>query len=730
VKIKFIQQEDAMDCGPACIAMVASFYGKELSLSYLRQISQLTKEGISLLSIDETGKKLGFETACGQFDLEYLLENFNSPCILHWNNNHFVVLTSIKRKKNGKPIFTVYDPAFGKIELKQENFEFSWISAENAGFGVFLTPTEDFFNLIEQKKTKLSISKFFAYIKPNRRKFLIVLLLMLLGNVISLAFPFLTKSLIDKGVNSKNTSYITNILLAQLTLYSAITIFDIFRNRLTLYISSKIGIQIIMDFLSKLFKLPINFFESRMNGDLQQRISDNDRIQEFLTNQGLITIFSLFTLLIYLIVLPFFGVSIFFVYLILTLISLIWSFFWLRKRRKIDYLMFQLSSKNYESLSEIISGVSEMKLNNFEEYKQTNWKKIQDEFLEVRTKRMKLEQIQHFGYDFINQTKNILVVFIAANLVATGDLTLGSLLSVSSIIGLMNGPIGDIIEFSRSLQEANLSYSRLEEIQTYDSEERDGQISLESDVLSEKADIKFENVSFQYEGINSPTVLKNVNFTILGGKTTAIVGTSGSGKTTLIKLLLKYYSCTEGVISINGLDLNCISAKNLRSQSGVVMQDGFIFSETLYRNIVMGCEEDDERFKQALKIANLESFVADLPLEENTKLGSSGNGISGGQKQRILIARAAYKKTQFIFLDEATSSLDSENERVIHENINKFFKNKTVVVVAHRLSTVKNADQIIVLEKGEIIEIGDHDSLVKKQGAYFNLVKNQLELGN
>ena len=719
-----------MDCGPACIAMVASYYGKNFSLTYLRQISQLTKEGVSLLSIDETSKRLGFETACGQFDLDYLLVNFNSPCILHWNNNHFVVLESIKKIKNGEPVFTVYDPSFGKIKLNKVSFEFSWISSENKGFGIFLTPTEVLFNLKEQKKTKISITKFLAYVKPHKRKFLIVILLMLLGNVISLAFPFLTKSLIDKGIGTKNVDYITSILLAQLTLYSAITIFDIFRNRFTLYISSKIGIQIIMDFLSKLFKLPISFFETRMNGDLQQRISDNDRIQEFLTNQGLITIFSLFTLVVYLIVLPFFGISIFLVYLSLTVLSLIWSFFWLKKRRSIDYLLFQLSSKNYESLAEIINGVSEMKLNNFEEFKQTNWKKIQDEFLEVRTKRMKLEQIQHFGYDFINQTKNILVVFIAANLVASGNLTLGSLLSVSFIIGQMNGPIGDVIEFSRSLQEANLSYSRLEEIQSYESEEKDEQLNVESNDLPEETDITFENVSFQYEGINSPMVLKNVSFIIPGGKTTAIVGTSGSGKTTLIKLLLKYYSCSDGTIRINDIDLNRISAKNLRSHSGVVMQDGFIFSETLYRNIVMGSDEDKERFKQSLKIANLESFVESLPLGENTKLGSAGNGISGGQKQRILIARAAYKKTKFIFLDEATSSLDSENERVIHENINRFFKNKTVVVVAHRLSTVKNADQIVVLDKGEVIEIGNHDSLVKKQGAYFNLVKNQLELGN
>jgi ATP-binding cassette subfamily B protein len=465
-----------------------------------------------------------------------------------------------------------------------------------------------------------------------------------------------------------------------------------------------------------------------MNGDLQQRINDNDRIQQFLTNQGLTTVFSILTLVVYLFVLPFFGVSILIVYLFLTVLSLVWSFYWLSKRKRIDYQLFQISSKNYESLAEIINGVSEMKLNNFEEYKQTNWRVVQDQFLEVRTKKMRLEQIQHFGYEFINQIKNILVVFIAANLVATGNMTLGSLLSVSFIIGQMNSPIGEIIEFSRSLQEANLSYSRLEEVQSYDSEEKDGQYSLSDIVTSRQGDIQFKNVSFQYEGINSPRVLTNLNFTIPGGKTTAIVGTSGSGKTTLVKLLLKYYAATEGAITIDDLNINELSAKGLRANCGVVMQDGYIFSETLYRNVIMGCEENYERFLQAIRIANLDSFLEELPLGEHTKLGSSGNGISGGQKQRLLIARAVYKDAKYLFFDEATSSLDSENEKIIHENLQKYLKNKTVVIVAHRLSTVKNADQIIVLEKGEVIEIGDHASLTKQKGAYFNLIKNQLEL--
>jgi len=716
-----------MDCGPSCIAMVTSHYGKTLSLDYLRSESQLTREGVSLLSIEHTCSKIGFETACGQFTVDYLLRNFKNPLILHWNSNHFVVLKEIIIKK-GEYVFVIYDPTFGKIKLNRKNFELSWVSEDNSGFGVFLEPTQDFFEIENHLEKKLKLTKLLGYIKPHKKQFATIIILMLLGNAISLTFPFLTKSLIDNGVGNKDISYITYVLFAQLTLYTSMTVFDVFRNRYLLFIGSKIGITVVTEFLSKLFTLPISFFESRMHGDLHQRISDNERIQQFLTNQSITTAFSIVTLIVYLFILPFFGISILIAYLSLTSLALIWSYYWLQKQKKIDYLIFQVGSKNYASLAEILTGMSEMKLNSLEEYKQNNWKKVQEEFVLIRLRKMKIGQIQSFGYEFLNQVKNILVVFFAASLVTTGDLTVGSLLGVSYIIGQMNAPISDIIEFSRSLQEAKLSYARLSEIQDYESEDNTNQIDIKETTEIEEG-IQFENVSFKYDGIESPMVLKNLNFTIPYGKTTAIVGTSGSGKTTLVKLLLKYYNATEGRITVNDVDINELSSKSLRANCGVVMQDGFIFSETLFRNVVMGSPEDKERFNQAIEIANLSDFVNDLPLQENTKLGVSGVGLSGGQKQRVLIARAVYKNADFFFLDEATSSLDSENERIIHDNLNQFFDNKTVVIVAHRLSTVKKADQIVVLEKGEIIEVGTHQSLVAERGAYYSLIENQLELG-
>ena len=725
--MKYIRQENKMDCGPSCIAMVTSHFGKELSLEYLRRESQLTREGISLLSVEYTCNKIGFDTQCGQFTIDYLLQNFKTPVILHWNSDHFIVLKNIITKK-GINYFVVYDPAFGKIKLNQSSFERAWFKEDNSGFGIFLKPQKQFFENTDHIAKRIKISKLLSYIKPYKKLFTKIIILMLLGNLISLAFPFLTRALFDQGVGKKDVNFISYVLVAQLVLFMTMTFFDVLRNRYLLFLGSKIGISVVMEFLSKLFTLPISFFETRMQGDLHQRVSDNERIQQFLTNQSISTVFSIITLIVYVIVLPFFSPPILFIYLGLTSISLVWSYFWLQKQKRLDYILFNVGSRNYDSLGEIINGMSEMKLNNFEDYKKTNWKKIQEELVQVRLKSMRLEQTQSVGFEFINQVKNILVLFYAANLVTDNVITIGTLLSISYIIGVMNSPINSIIEFSRSLQEARLSYSRLSEIQDFDSEENEKDLELNKNV-SHSSEIKFRNVSFKYEGIESPYVLKNLNFSIPFGKTTAIVGMSGSGKTTLVKLLLKYYKVTEGEIFVNDLELNKISAKSMRSSSGVVMQDGFIFAETLFRNVAMGSEDSIDRFNQSIKIANLTDFVDNLPLQERTQLGSSGVGVSGGQKQRILIARAVYKKADFFFLDEATSSLDSENERIIYDNLNQYFENKTVVIVAHRLSTVKNADQIVVLEKGEIVEIGTHQSLVAERGAYYSLVENQLELG-
>jgi ATP-binding cassette subfamily B protein len=744
-----------MDCGPACLAMIASAYGKDYSTEYLRNECFLTRDGVSLLGVTEAAQKIGFETVGAKLTLEKLqsfcssAENSPLPCILHWNQNHFVVLCKIKSAKvcgrkrhdNTNSLFNrfrfyIADPAHGLVKLSEEKFAKSWLSDDGKGVVLFLSPTEKFYGLQPPAPSKISLLYMFAYLKPFKRQMFWMFILLLLGSLLSLIFPFLTQNLIDKGVNAKNTNIVTLILLAQLTLFFGAVTFEIIRNWLMLFVGTKLSIKIISDFLKKLLKLPIKFFDTKMTGDFRQRIQDNERIENFLTSQGLTTFFSMLTFLVFFGVLWYYDVQILLVYLTLTVISILWSIFWLRKRKFLDYFRFQERSANQESIYEILNGVTEMKLNDFADYKRKQWEEIQQKLFKLNIRILRIDQLQLSGFEFINQLKNIIVTFFAATLVIKGNITLGAMLGISYIIGQMNSPINQLVGFFRSLQDAKLSLERLNEVQNHPEEELQSDIRLseipaDTVVSIVKNGINIKNLSFQYEGPHSPFVLKNINFFIPEGKITAIVGASGSGKTTLMKLLLKFYSPVEGEILYNNVNINNLSAADLRKNTGVVMQDGFIFSDTIKRNIATSDENIDmEKLKHVVKMANIEDFINSLPLKYNTKIGAAGNGISSGQRQRILIARAVYKNPQFIFLDEATSSLDAENEKIIHDNLQEFFIGKTVLIIAHRLSTVKNADQIIVLKNGQICEQGAHNQLITRKGEYFKLVKNQLELGN
>ena len=735
MKLQFFAQHDQMDCGPACLAMVSSHYGKGFGLQYLRDRSFITREGVSLLGISEASEKIGFKTIsaklkAGDFDKELL------PCILHWNQNHFVVLYKVNKNMfSGKLVYKIADPGYGFISLSEEKFKKSWLSDGEKGVALFLEPTEEFFKQTPPKEEKLSIKYLLKYLKPYKNQMLQLFLLLLLGTLTTLIFPILTQKLIDEGVSKKDLPVISYILLAQLAFFFGNIIFGIFRNWIMLVVGTKINIQIISDFLKKLLKLPIKFFDTKLMGDFNQRIQDHERIENFLTSQSLLTLFSIITFSVFFGVLWYYDFRILVVYIVLTVISIIWSLYWMKKRKILDYFRFQQRSENQESIYEIINGVSEMKLNQFEDFKRREWEQIQQKLFKINIRILKLDQVQLSGFDFINQLKNIVVTFLAASFVVKGHMTLGALLSVSYIIGQMNSPVSQLISFFRSLQDAKLSLSRLNEVQNHPEEEQENQLPLLSKKYTEQNGIEkgiyFKNVSFQYEGPQSPYVLKSINLFIPEGKVTAIVGASGSGKTTLMKMLLKFYEPVSGEINFNHLNINGISPLDLRKNCGVVMQDGFIFSDTIERNIATSDEDIDyEKLEKALQTANIKSFVEELPLGLNTKIGASGNGISGGQKQRILIARAVYKNPHYIFFDEATSALDAENEKIIHDNLQSFFKGKTVIIVAHRLSTVKNADQIIVLKNGEIVEQGSHQNLVERKSDYYNLVKNQLELGN
>lgn len=732
-KIRFLPQHDQMDCGPACLQMISRYYGKKYSLQYLRDQSFLTKDGVSMLGISNSAKNIGFDVLSLRISISEVVKKIDIPCILHWNQNHFVVLNKVRKKLfTGELEFIIADPGHGIIKLTEEEFKKQWCIDNDEGVLLYLEPSEAFYTKKEVRKPKKdkSTSFLFSYMKSYKWELTQLIFGLIAGSLITLIFPFLTQALIDNGVKDQSIEIIKIILIGQLFLFFGSAIIEIIRNWITLYIGSHINIKIISDFLLKLMKLPIRFFDSKMMGDFTQRISDHERIENFLTSQSLLTLFSLINLAVFLIVLGIYDLTILGVFVVLTVIAVAWVFRFQRKRKILDYIRFQSKALNQDAVYEMINGMQEIKLNNFETYKRNEWVDIQLKLFKISTKILVLDQYQSVGYTFINHFKNILVTYFAAKEVILGNITLGAMLSITYIIGQMNGPLNQLITFIRSLQDAQISLDRLSEIHAQKEEESEALV-IDNSFLDFKTQsgIRLANLSFSYDGTDFRNVLKNLDLHIPRGKTTAIVGASGSGKTTLMKLLLKFYAPSEGHIFINDNKLNDISAREWRKNIGVVMQEGYIFSDTIARNIATADEEiDNEQMEYAIKTANLQEFIDELPNGLKTKIGASGNGVSGGQKQRILIARAVYKNPDFLFFDEATSALDTENERTIMENVNSFIKNRTAVIIAHRLSTVKNADQIVVLQNGTIVEIGKHETLVAEQGYYYNLVKDQLEL--
>ena len=725
----FYFQHDQMDCGPACLRMVLSHYGAYVSTNEAKENSHILKTGINLFGIREAAATFGLDAAASKLTVEELIKNKkHCPCILHWHQNHFVVLKKARRNIfTGKYSFIVADPGHGIIKLSEKQFLSAWISSENKGIAMFFSPNKNF---VERKKEKsqYSIKSALKYLTPYKSRLVLMFALLLLGTLITLVFPFLTQNLIDRGITPKDVNFIIVILIAQLALYVGSLAFDILRNWIVLFVGTKVSITIVSDFLKKLLKLPLKFFESKMIGDFNQRIADNERIEQFLTSQSIYTLFSFINFMVFFVVLWYYDYTILLAYLALTTLSLLWAFYWLKKRKFLDYFRFQYRSENQNSIYELFSGVTEMKLNNYEDYKRSEWEKLQYKLFKLNIRILKIDQLQLSGFEFFNQIKNIFVTFLSAIFVVNGKMTLGELLSVSYIIGQLNSPVNQLVGFFRSLQDAKLSLERINEVHDYPNEEKTGYAKLE---VKNEAAIVLQNVSYQYQGSRSPYALKAVNLTIPYGKITAIVGASGSGKTTLLKLLLRFFNATKGDIFYGNQNILDLSPENLRDNCGSVMQDGYIFSDSILRNIVTSDENpDEEKLKTVIEIANLTKFVEALPLKLNTKIGSSGNQISGGERQRILIARAVYKNPDFLFFDEATNALDANNEKAIVENLQEFYKGKTVIIVAHRLSTVKNADKIVVLENGKIAEIGDHNELTAIKGKYFELVRNQLELGN
>jgi len=722
MKFPLILQFDKNDSALCCIQMLSKFYGKPVSIKNLKENTDwLSYNSLHDLEKDEEI----FKFKCSKTRIKYdLIKKENIlPCIIHWKQGKFVVLYKIKNSK-----YYIADPALGYVIYSKEEFLQAWQIENKKGECLYCEPTVDFLRVDETKKQKFGFRYLFSYI-IQYKKFLYQLIFgLFLVSGLQMLIPLIAQSVVDVGINNNNYNFIILALAGQLIIYLSKSSVEFIRLWILLHVNSRISISLISDFLLKLMKLPLGFFDSKVLGDILQRINDHDRIERFLASDTLTIVFSLFNFLVFGILLAVYNIYVFLFFILGSGLYIIWILLFMKKRKSIDYKLFEHFSNNQSKVVQIIQGINDIRLNGREKQKRSEWERIQVSMFYTNIKRLNLYQYQHFGGDLINEIKNIIVTGITAFAVIDGNMTLGMMIAVQYIIGQLNSPLEEFILFLNSAQDAKISLDRLSEIHEKEDEEKSFERKLK--VLPKNPDLKLENVSFKYEGSDF-YALNEINLTIPTNKTTAIVGTSGSGKTTLVKLLLAFYKTQKGRILVNNLLLQDFNFNWWRSKCGAVMQDGYIYSESVAQNIA-GNDEiiNHDRLRYAVKVANLKEFINDLPLGFKTKIGEEGRQLSQGQKQRVLIARLVYKNPEFLFFDEATNALDANNEKIIMDNLNEFLENKTVVIVAHRLSTVKNADQIIVLEKGEMIEIGEHNSLIDKKGAYYNLVKNQLELGN
>ena len=751
-------QLDAMDCGPTSLRIVAQFYGRHYSLQNLRERCHITREGVSLLGISDAAESIGFRTTGVKITWHQLRDEANLPCIVHWNQQHFVVVYRIARKR-GKWWVYVSDPASGLLKYTEEQFLKAWIQsrelpnrtesaarpqqevpslasadflagpANGKGIALLLEPTPQFYKEKGDEDKRLKLGYLLQYLRPYKNYLAQLALAMLTASILSLILPFLTQSVVDKGIGTGNLSFVVMMLIAQVVLVLGQLANNLIRSWLMLHMTTRISISLISDFLAKLMRLPIAFFDSKMVGDIMQRIGDYDRIQSFLTGSLLSMAMAVVSFVIYGAVMGGYDPTILGIFLLGSALYIGWILLFMKRRRKLDYMRFQEAAANQSNIVQLINGMQDIKLNDCEKQKRWEWERIQARLFQVSIKGLVLGQTQEVGGTFIDQTKNVVISFLAASAVIEGDMTLGMMVALQYIIGQLNAPLSQFIQFVQATQDAKISLERLSEIQEKDDEEPADEERIR--MIPDNADIEFRGVTFQYDGPHSAKALDDVSVTIPADKVTAIVGASGSGKTTMLKLMLGFYTPTSGEVLLHDRRIAQYSPSCWRRACGTVMQEGYIFSDTIAGNIGVSDERPDmERVRRATRIANIDTFIDELPLGYNTKIGADGHGLSVGQKQRLLIARAAYKDAKYLFFDEATNSLDANNERTIMERLDRLFENKTVVVVAHRLSTVRNADKIVVLDHGRIVEQGPHDELTAKRGYYYELVRNQLELGN
>lgn len=720
-------QLDQMDCGPACLRIICKYYGKNMSPEFLRTLSAQTRIGTSLLGLSEAAERLGFRTVGLNISIDELIDEAPLPLIAHWNHRHFVVVYKTTKDK-----IYVSDPAHGLIHYNRKEFMKSWSDGQENGIVLVLDPMPEFYESVEDQEdtSKKTFRQLLPYISKHRKAIFQLVIGLFVGSMLQLMLPFLTQSIVDIGLAQRNISFIYLILFAQLMVFVGRVSVEILRSVILAYISSRVSINLLSDFFIKLLRLRISFFDTKITGDILQRIGDHQRIESILTTGTLDALFSTINLIVFGAILAYYNNMIFLVFLVGSLLYFLWIFSFLKKRAEFDYRRFNQMSDNNDKNLELIYGVQEIKLNNAETKKRWEWEYLQVKMFKINLAGLKIEQVQAAGSLFINELKNIFVTFLSAKMVLDGQITVGMMLSISYITGQLNVPIIQLVNFVKGYQDAKLSMERINEMHSKPDEEPEIGEQRVTEIPADRT-IRMENVFFKYDATSrGAMILKDISLTIPQNKVTAIVGASGSGKTTLMKLLLKFYDPVNGNIQVGNLSMANISHQAWRQTSGVVMQEGYLFADTIAANIAISDDKMDmRRVIESAKLACIYDYINNLPLKFNTKIGGTGQALSTGQKQRILIARAIYKNPAYLFFDEATSSLDAETERIITNNLDRFFNGRTVVVIAHRLSTVRNADQIIVLEDGMVKEIGNHETLTEYNGVYYNLVKNQLELG-
>lgn len=725
-RFPLLKQTGLMDCGPASLGMISKYYGKSFSVNFLKQQMDFSREGTSLLGLSNVAEKIGFKSMGARVDLDTLVEEVPLPCIVHLDQNHFSVIYKIKKVSNDVTIYLA-DPYLEYIEYSKTEFIKKWNSGSAMGIVLLLEPTEQFYLEKEHSSSSsLDWSFIIGYAFRYKRLFLQLALGLFITSIIQIIIPFLTKSIIDKGVLTLNKEFVLIIVVSQLMLSFGRTFIEMLQNWVFLYISSRVSLHILSDFFIKLFRLPLAFFDSRLIGDIIQRVGDNVRIEQFLTNTCFPIIFAVLNLIIYSTIVIFYSPMIFGILLVGNIVYILWILYFLRYRRALDIQNFDLGSRNQSLLIQLVSGMQEIKLGNNELVRRWQWESLQIKLLKQKIKTLKITQIQQTGALVINESKNAVIVYLTAMAVINGEITLGTMMAMQYIIGMLSGPISQFVIFVQSWQDAQISLERLNEVHSEKSEEVDSKEYYEDFVYDR--DIIFDNVSFSYFGRKNKMALTNISIKILFGKTTAIVGSSGSGKTTLVKLLLKFYEPTAGNVLVGNVNFKNISNHYWRGLCGTVMQDGFIFSESIAENIAL--DKSDMRMKEvhkATQIACLDELVSELPLGYKTTIGTDGSGLSQGQKQRILIARAVYKNPKLLIFDEATNALDANTESNIMKNLQSFLDKRTVVVIAHRLNTVINADQIIVMDQGRVHEVGNHEQLFQKKGKYYDLVIEQMK---